>query len=62
MPDSHPSTWPDFDLERLGSVSYLPPMEEIQHVRKLGLKFWAVFRSGDALVRSALPDDHPLLD
>jgi hypothetical protein len=54
----------DHEIARLGSVSYLPPMEQLEHVRQLGnTGYWAIFRSGPTTyVRSKLPGDHPLLE
>ena len=57
----HPSTWSDWDVERLGHVIYLPEVDKIEHVRRLPGGLWAIFKSGPTTyVRCKLPDNHEL--
>lgn len=61
--DRHPSTFTDYELDRLASVSFLPEdFDEIAFCYERGGVLWACFRWGSVWVRGPVPSTHPLAD
>lgn len=59
--DRHPSTFTDYELDRLASVSFIPDdYDEIALCYERGGVLWVVFRWGSTYVRGPLPEGHPL--